>query len=104
MNNLIVRAIEAWESSELKVFKYISPSDAGKSRGHQSGIYIQKDSGLFMFERPCKKGENRQKFASIKWQDGILIEASRFIYYGKGTRMSLESPVLKGKLMKQIFL
>lgn len=38
-----------------------------------------------MFEEPCHKGENKEKFVSIKWQDDFTTK-SRFIYYGVGTR------------------
>lgn len=37
------------------------------------------------FDTPGEKGENKDKFITIKWQDDFETE-SRFIYYGVGTR------------------
>jgi type II restriction enzyme len=38
-----------------------------------------------MFETPGVKGENKERFVTIKWQNDFETH-SRFIYYGQGTR------------------
>ncbi len=46
---------------------------------------MPKCAAPLLFEAPVVKGENKDKFVEVKWQDDFVTE-SRFIYYGQGTR------------------
>lgn len=85
MENIVQKAIETVNKSKLAFCKFISANDAGKTGGHQSGFYIPKNSVSLIFNTPGTKGENKDKFVTIKWQNDFETE-SRFIYYGKGSR------------------
>lgn len=78
-------AIESVSQSKLAFCKFLSANDTGKTGGHQCGIYISKPAISILFDEPGVKGENKDKFANIKWMDGTSTP-SRFIYYGQGTR------------------
>lgn len=65
--------------------KFLSANDTGKTGGHQAGIYISKPSVPVLFNEAGIKGENKDKWVKIKWQNSFETD-SRFIYYGKGTR------------------
>lgn len=77
--------IEAVKANKYSFCKFISANDAGETGAHQSGLYIPKNSIPLMFDTPGIKGSNKEKFATIKWSDGIESNC-RFIYYGQGTR------------------
>ena len=85
MDDKLTRAIEAVKANRYSFCKFVSPNDAGDTGGHQAGLYIPKNSISLMFDKPGVKGENKEKFATIMWDDGIETEC-RFIYYGQGTR------------------
>jgi hypothetical protein len=72
-------------NSKTSFCKFISANDAGLTGGHQEGFYIPKNSIPLMFDSPGLKGENKDRFVKIRWQNSFETE-SRFIYYGKGTR------------------
>ncbi|MGD9578713.1 MAG: type II restriction endonuclease, partial [Syntrophorhabdus sp.] len=80
-----LKAIEAANKGELAFCKFLSANDTGETGGHQAGIYIAKPAIKILFDEPGKKGENKDKFVKIKWQDDFTTD-SRFIYYGTGTR------------------
>ena len=65
--------------------KFLSANDTGKTGGHQAGIYISKPSIPILFDEAGIKGENKDKWVKIKWQNDFETD-SRFIYYGRGTR------------------
>ena len=65
--------------------KFLAANDTGLTGGHQAGIYISKPSISILFDELGIKGENKEKWVKIKWQDDFETE-SRFIYYGQGTR------------------
>lgn len=65
--------------------KFISANDAGATGGHQSGLYIPLEAWPILFDSPGVKGENKDKFVTIRWQDDFETD-SRFIYYGQKTR------------------
>lgn len=65
--------------------KFLSANDTGATGGHQSGIYVPKNSYSILFDREGNRGENMDRWGQIKWQDDFDTE-SRFIYYGQGTR------------------
>lgn len=69
----------------------------GKSKGHQGGLYIPKQGARLMFEIPCKKGEKREKFVTIEWYDGVIVENCRFVFYGEKTRNEFRITCLNRK-------
>lgn len=78
-------AIQAVLKSEKAYCKFLSANDTGATQAHQSGIYVSKPSVPIIFDVPGNKGENKEKWAKIKWQNDLVTD-SRFIYYGKGSR------------------
>lgn len=85
MNQILELAKKAVHNSKSSFCKFISANDAGLTGGHQEGFYMPKNAIPLMFDAPGLKGENKDRFIRIKWQDTFETE-SRFIYYGKGTR------------------
>lgn len=85
MNRIVNIAVESVNKSKTAFCKFISANDAGKTGGHQEGFYIPKDSISLMFDTPGIKGQNKERFITIKWQNDFETQ-SRFIYYGQGTR------------------
>ena len=85
MSEIVNLVIESVNKSKTSFCKFISANDAGKTGGHQEGFYIPKNSIDLMFEAPGVKGENKERFITIKWQNDFETQ-SRFIYYGQGTR------------------
>lgn len=85
MNNILNSAIHTVKESEISMSKFITANDVGATGGHQSGFHIHKNSWLLFFNEAGTKGENKDKFITIQWQDDFETE-SRFIYYGVGTR------------------
>lgn len=85
MNTLIENLLNDHKSSSLSFCKFISANDAGITGAHQSGIYIPKNSFSILFDSVGRKGENKERFINIKWQNTFSTE-SCFKYYGKGTR------------------
>lgn len=83
--SIVEKAIQSAQRSDIAFSKFIKPNDTGSTGGHQSGYHLHKNSWPLFFESEGEKGENREFFATIKWQDDFETN-SRFIYYGKGTR------------------
>ena len=84
-NSYAVQAIQAVLNSRKAYCKFLSANDTGLTGGHQAGIYIAKPSVPILFDEPGIKGENKEKWVKVKWQDDFTTD-SRFIYYGQGTR------------------
>lgn len=84
--NLSQKAIDAALKGEQAFCKFLSANDSGESGAHQAGIYIPKTSVSIAFDVPGVRGANKERWASIDWQDGEVTTSSRFIYYGQGTR------------------
>ena len=80
-----MQAIQAVLSGQRAYCKFLAANDTGLTGGHQAGIYIAKPSIPILFDEPCIKGTNKEKWVNVKWQDGVETD-TRFIYYGKGTR------------------
>ncbi len=78
-------AIESVQASKVAYTKFITANDTGDTGGHQAGFHIHKNAWSLLFDSPGTKGENKDKFVTIKWQ-GDFETSSRFIYYGVGTR------------------
>lgn len=81
----VTKAIDVVLNGSEAFCKFLSANDTGKTSGHQSGIYIPKDSISILFAEPGKKGANIDKWVRIRWSDNFET-TSRFIYYGKKTR------------------
>lgn len=82
---IVNNAIDAVANGKISFCKFLSANDTGLTGGHQSGIYIEKNSIEILFDEPGKKGENKDKWVKICWQNDFETD-SRFIYYGIGTR------------------
>lgn len=85
MDSLLDNAIASVQSASCAFCRYITGNDTGKTGSHQYGFYIPKEAARLLFEQPVQRGENKDKYVTIKWQ-GDLKTHSRFIYYGTGTR------------------
>lgn len=83
--NYANQAINSVLNSEQGFCKFLSANDTGATGGHQAGIYIPKSSARILFSEHGQKGENKDKWVKVKWQDDFVTD-TRFIYYGKGTR------------------
>lgn len=81
LNNTIVKV----QNAKCAFCRFITANDTGKNGSHQAGFYIPKCAASLLFETPGMKGENKDKFVEVKWQDDFITN-SRFIYYGQGTR------------------
>ena len=86
MTGYSIHAINSASSGMMTFCKFLSANDTGETGGHQSGIYMSKPAVPILFDEPGVKGDNKEKWVRIVWQNGELITNSRFIYYGKGTR------------------
>lgn len=85
MENYAAPAIQA-ALHGIRVFcKFLSANDTGVTGAHQSGIYISKPAVPILFDTLGEKGQNKDKWVKIKWQNDFQTDA-RFIYYGQGTR------------------
>lgn len=78
-------AIQSVLNAKRSYCKFLSANDTGLTGGHQSGIYISKPSITILFDEPGIKGDNKERWVKIAWQDGVQTD-TRFIYYGQGTR------------------
>ena len=85
MENIAAKVIADTANSERIFCKFLSANDTGETGGHQSGIYIPKNSVPLIFDTPGIKGQNKEEFNKIKWQDDFETDA-HFKYYGQGTR------------------
>ncbi|WP_126245907.1 type II restriction endonuclease [Chitinophaga rhizosphaerae] len=85
MDNHLENAITLAQKAEIAYSKFITPNDVGATGGHQQGFHIHQSAWPLLFDKQGEKGANRDKFVTITWQDNFET-ASRFIYYGVGTR------------------
>lgn len=85
MSEMLNSAIVKVQNAKHAFCRFITANDTGKNGSHQAGFYIPKCAASLLFDTPGKKGENKDKFVEVKWQDDFITE-SRFIYYGQGTR------------------
>ncbi len=85
MSEILNSAINSVEQSEASWCRFITANDTGTTGAHQSGFYIPKCASELLFDEPGRKGENKDKFVNITWQDSFRTH-SRMIYYGRGTR------------------
>lgn len=85
MSEILDIAIQTVKTSRNSFCRFITGNDAGTTGSHQAGFYIPKCAAPLLFGEVCKKGTNKDKWVTIKWQNSIET-SSRFIYYGQGTR------------------
>ena len=85
MSEILNLAIQSVQQSKAAWCRFITGNDTGTTGSHQYGFYIPKCASKLLFDKPGEKGENKDKFVQIKWQNDFITE-SRMIYYGKGTR------------------
>lgn len=85
MNNILNSAINKVQNSRHAFCRFITANDTGKNGSHQAGFYMPKCAAPLLFDTQGIKGENKEKFVEVKWQDDFTTK-SRFIYYGQGTR------------------
>lgn len=83
--SVVTQAIQTAMSGQLTFTKFLSANDTGLTGGHQAGIYISKPSIPILFEELGVKGQNKEKWVKVNWQDDFETD-TRFIYYGQGTR------------------
>jgi len=83
--NQLSLAVAAVKSGLCSFCKFASANDAGSTGAHQSGIYIPKNSVPLIFDVPGIKGQNKERFAELQWDNGITTQCC-FKYYGGGTR------------------
>ena len=79
------QAIQTAMSGQLTFTKFLAANDTGLTGAHQAGIYISKPSIPLLFDEPGIKGQNKEKWVKVNWQDDFETD-TRFIYYGQGTR------------------
>ncbi len=85
MDNILFKAVQCVQKSDISFSKYITANDTGATGGHQAGFHIHKNSWQLFFEKAGERGTNKDKYITIKWQDDFET-TSRFIYYGVRTR------------------
>ena len=85
MSEILNIAIQKVQVARRAFCRFITANDTGKNGSHQAGFYIPKCAAALLFETPGVRGENKDKYVEVKWQDDFTTQ-SRFIYYGQGTR------------------
>ncbi len=85
MSSILNSAISNVQISKAAWCRFITGNDTGTTGSHQAGFYIPKCASSLLFDKPCRKGENRERIVQIKWQDDFTTE-SCMKYYGVGTR------------------
>ncbi|MGV3460764.1 MAG: type II restriction endonuclease [Flavobacterium sp.] len=85
MEDILNKAIQSVQKSEVAFCKYITANDTGATGGHQYGYHLHKNSWPLFFDSAGIKGQNKDNYITIRWQDDFETD-SRFIYYGVGTR------------------
>lgn len=85
MESLLSKSIQSVQKSSIAFTKFITANDTGATGGHQAGFHIHKSAWPLFFDSAGVKGEKKDKYITIRWQDEFET-SSRFIYYGIGTR------------------
>jgi Restriction endonuclease EcoRII, N-terminal len=66
MKDYAQQAIQMASELPLTYCKFITANDVGATGAHQAGLYIHKDSYEIAFSEPGVRGENKDRFVSIK--------------------------------------
>lgn len=85
MSEILNSAINSVQQSQAAWCRFITANDTGTTGAHQYGFYVPKCASSLLFDEPGRRGENKDKFVNIEWQDSFTTN-SRMIYYGKETR------------------
>ncbi|MBR1804455.1 MAG: restriction endonuclease [Muribaculaceae bacterium] len=85
MSKVLTSAIQSVQQSKAAWCRFITGNDTGSTGSHQAGFYIPKCASELLFDKPGRKGENKEKNVQIKWQNDFITE-SCMKYYGQGTR------------------
>ncbi len=85
MDGILQYAIEQVNASLSAFCRFITVNDTGENGSHQSGFYIPKCAASLLFDTPGVRGDNKDRYVKILWQNSFSTD-SRFIYYGKGSR------------------
>ena len=85
MSDALQVAINSVSSGKKAFCKFLSANDTGETGGHQAGIYIAKQAVPILFDRPCERGCNCERWVKFHWYDYKTTD-TRFIYYGSKTR------------------
>lgn len=85
MDDILQTAVSSVRKSLSAFCHFITPNDVGATGGHQAGFTIPATVYSMFFDSPGHKGEIKDHFIKVKWQNDFSTD-SRAIYYGKGTR------------------
>lgn len=85
MNDALQMAINSVAYGKKAFCKFLSANDTGETGGHQAGIYISKPAIPILFDKPCERGCNCERWVKIHWLNYKDTD-TRFIYYGSKTR------------------
>ena len=85
MSELLDLSIQTVKTAKTSFCRFITGNDAGTTGSHQAGFYIPKNAAPLLFGTECRRGELKEKWVTIKWQNDFET-SSRFIYYGQKTR------------------
>lgn len=85
MNDALQMAINSVAYGKKAFCKFLSANDTGETGGHQAGIYISKPAIPILFDKPCERGYNCERWVKIHWFNYKDTD-TRFIYYGSKTR------------------
>lgn len=85
MNDALQMAINSVSYGKKAFCKFLSANDTGETGGHQAGIYISKPAIPILFDKPCERGYNYERWVKIHWFNYKDTD-TRFIYYGSKTR------------------
>lgn len=98
------------KNAKIFFLKIITANDVGATGAHQAGFHLPKNSWPLFFDSPGQKGQNKDKYVTIRWNKNIETE-SRAIYYGKRTRneyrltrFGLNFPYLKNQNIDDLLL
>ena len=69
MSEILNSAIQSVQQSQAAWCRYITANDTGSTGAHQCGFYIPKCASGLLFDEPGHRGENKDKYVNIKWQD-----------------------------------
>ena len=85
MNDALQMAINSVAYGKKAFCKFLSANNTGETGGHQAGIYISKPAIPILFDKPCERGYNCERWVKIHWFNYKDTD-TRFIYYGSKTR------------------
>lgn len=81
MENILAKAIQAVQQSEISYCKYLSANDTKSTKAHQAGYLVSKSAWQLFLTKEPQKGQNIKVDLTIKWQDDFET-SSTFTYYG----------------------